>query len=63
MSGEWSGPCGRLAATGLAEVVAALQEGLGDDNLAAVILLSSRARGEADEGGRCASCGDWDLMM
>ncbi len=63
MSGEWSGPSGRLAATGLAEVVAALQEGLGDDNLVAVVLFGSRARGEVDEGGRGASCSDWDLLV
>ena len=47
---------GRLAVTGLVEVVAALQEGLGDD-LVAVVLFGSRARGEADE------ASDWDLLV
>lgn len=40
----------------LAEVVAALRQGLGDD-LVAVVLFGSRARGEADE------ASDWDLLV
>ncbi len=40
----------------LAEVVAALKQGLGD-NLVAAILFGSRARGEADE------TSDWDLLV
>ena len=40
----------------LEEVVAALKQGLGD-NLVAVVLFGSRARGEADE------ASDWDLLV
>ena len=40
----------------LAEVVAALKQGLGD-SLVAVVLFGSRARGEADE------ASDWDLLV
>ncbi len=40
----------------LAEVVAALKQGLGD-SLVSVVLFGSRARGEADE------ASDWDLLV
>lgn len=40
----------------LEEVVAALRQGL-DDDLVAVVLFGSRARGEADE------TSDWDLLV
>jgi predicted nucleotidyltransferase len=40
----------------LEEVVAAFRQGLGDD-LVAVVLFGSRARGEADE------ASDWDLLV
>jgi predicted nucleotidyltransferase len=40
----------------LAEVITALRKGLGDD-LVAVVLFGSRARGEADE------ASDWDLLV
>ena len=40
----------------LEEVVAAFKQGLGDD-LVAVVLFGSRARGEADK------ASDWDLLV
>lgn len=40
----------------ISEVVAALQQGLGD-NLIAIVLFGSQARGEADESS------DWDLLV